>query len=103
MRFLLPLLLVATASAKVVRYDFPEEMPRSTVYQATVDGAEVPALQNKRGAFLNFGMTDPVEIVITLKEKPGAVAIRPLTAGIEPPSKARRFVSTLQNRETSAL
>ena len=83
MRILLPLLLAASAAAKVVPYEFPAEMPRSAAYQATVGGAAIPAIQTKRGAFLSFGMTDPVEIRVSLKDKPDSVAIRPLSAGIE--------------------
>lgn len=80
----MPLLAaVVPAMAGVSPYTFPAEMPTSTVYQATVDGADIPAIQTKRGAFLSFGMTGPVDIVVQLDQAPKSVAVRPLSAGIK--------------------
>jgi hypothetical protein len=77
-------LLATLTAAEVVRYDFPAELPRSETRKVTVNGLDVPAMQTQRGAFLSFAMTEPVEIAIRLPEMPGSVAIRPLSAGIEP-------------------
>ena len=43
----------------------------------------MPALQTKRGAFLSFGMTGPVEVKVKLGKAPAAVVVRPLSAGIK--------------------
>lgn len=66
----------------VVRYDFPPGMPVSPVYQVTVDGHAVPAVQTKRGAFLSFGMDAPVEVQVKLPTPPREVVVRPVSAGI---------------------
>lgn len=83
----LAFLTTLTSTAGIVRYEFPSELPRSETCTATLDGLDVPAIQTERGAFLNFGMTEPVEIAIRLKNAPESVAIRPLSAGIEPTVK----------------
>ncbi|MCH7228017.1 hypothetical protein [Haloferula sp. A504] len=80
---LLAAALLSSLAATVVPYNFPTEMPRSAAYQASIDGAEIPAIQTKRGAFLSFGMTAPVEVVVSVGKRPDAVAIRPLSAGIK--------------------
>ncbi len=77
-------LFALPASAGVIRYEFPAELPLSSRYSATIDSHEVPAIQTKRGAFLSFGMTAPVKVTIDLEKPAESVAIRPLSAGIEP-------------------
>lgn len=84
-RLLFPLFWVtATLSAELAIYDFPAEMPRSSRFEAKVGPQSIPALQTQRGAFLNFGMTDPVEVEVSLKTTPKSAVIRPLSAGINP-------------------
>ncbi|MGB1131361.1 MAG: hypothetical protein ACPG4K_15010, partial [Haloferula sp.] len=78
-RLLFPLFWVtATLSAELAIYDFPAEMPRSSRFEAKVGPQSIPALQTQRGAFLNFGMTDPVEVEVSLKTTPKSAVIRPL-------------------------
>jgi hypothetical protein len=77
------LVLAHHAGAQLIPYQFPAELPISTAYSATVDGQSVPAMQTQRGAFLSFGMKGPVEIIVKLAQKPGAVVIRPLASGIK--------------------
>jgi hypothetical protein len=68
--------------ADLISYDFPDEMPLSPVYAASVAGRPVPALQTRRGAFLSFGMTGPVDVVVKLPAPASSVVIRPLASGI---------------------
>jgi len=81
----LSVLLLATVhgEAEVISYRFPPEFPTSTVYQATVSGTAMPALQTQRGAFLSFGMSGPVELEVKVKKAPQDVVVRPLSAGIK--------------------
>lgn len=68
--------------AKLIAYDFPAEMPRSVVYEAEVSGVALPALQTKRGSFLSFGMSGPVEVRVKLAKAAKEVVVRPLAAGV---------------------
>jgi hypothetical protein len=80
---LVPLFAASSLAAQVVPYDFPKEFPTSTAYSASIAGTVVPALQTKRGAFLSFGMTGPVEVKVKLVKAPMNVVVRPLAAGIK--------------------
>lgn len=68
--------------AGVVPYSFPSELKTHSNLTATVDGIEIPLIDTRLGAILNFSMDGPVEIQISQKTKVKSVAIRPLNAGI---------------------
>jgi Glycosyl hydrolases family 28 len=76
------LLFATEVEAKLIAYDFPAEMPTSGVYVAEVSGIGVPALQTKRGAFLSFGMSAPVEVRVKVGKVAKEVVVRPLSAGV---------------------
>jgi hypothetical protein len=82
LRAVIPLLFASGLPAQVIPYDFPPQLPVSMTYTASVAGSAVPALQTRRGAFLSFGMTGPVEVKVKLAKSPQAVVVRPLSAGI---------------------
>jgi hypothetical protein len=77
--------------ARLVAYPFPPELPVSPVYQVEISASRIPALQTKRGAFLSFGMTGPVDIQVTLPKAANDVVIRPLSAGIKAENKGDTF------------
>lgn len=83
LRALIPLVAASSLAAQVIPYDFPREFPTSPAYTASIAGTAVPALQTKRGAFLSFGMTGPVEVKVKLAQAPQSVVVRPLSAGIK--------------------
>jgi hypothetical protein len=87
--------LACLASAQLIPYQFPAELPTSTAYTAIVAGQTVPAMQTARGAFLSFGMRGPVEIVVKLAKTPSTVVIRPLAAGIKAEIEGDGFRFTL--------
>lgn len=74
---------VAVEARHVIPYHFPDDYPRSSRYEANIDGEMIPALQTARGAFLSFGMSGQVEIKVAVTETPKNVVIRPQSAGIE--------------------
>ncbi|WP_158279858.1 glycosyl hydrolase family 28 protein [Coraliomargarita sinensis] len=85
MKFPLTIILAVALKlqATVVPYNFPESFPVSERYQVKVDQHTIEPLQTERGAILNFGMSEPVEIQVALDQAPQDVVIRPLHAGIE--------------------
>jgi hypothetical protein len=83
LRALIPLPFVSGLAAQVISYDFPDGIPISSAYSASIAGSVVPTLQTKRGAFLSFGMTGPVEVKVKLGKTPKSVVARPLSAGIK--------------------
>ncbi len=72
-----------SASNNPIIYTFPPELPISDTYEATINGESVPIIKTKIGSCLNFGMTSPVNVTITLKDSPHNVVIRPVNAGIK--------------------
>ena len=79
----LPLVLTCHgADPAVIPYRFPPEFPVSSFYQVTASGVALPAMQTKRGAFLSFGMSGPVELVVKVEKAPEGVVVRPLSAGV---------------------
>jgi hypothetical protein len=84
-------LTTLVCQARLVAYPFPPEFPVSPVYQVEISASGVPALQTKRGAFLSFGMSGPVDIQVTLPKVAGEVVIRPLSAGIKAEIEGRTF------------
>jgi hypothetical protein len=82
-QIIISLLFGSSLAAQVIPYDFPSEFPTSQAYTASIAGTAVPALQTKRGAFLSFGMTGPVEVKVKLAKAPQSVFVRPLSAGIK--------------------
>lgn len=82
-QIIISLLFASSLAAQVIPYHFPKEFPTSTAYSASIAGTAVAALQTKRGAFLSFGMTGPVEVNVKLAKAPKSVVVRPLSAGIK--------------------
>jgi hypothetical protein len=75
--------LACQATAQLIPYQFPAELPTSTAYNTTIAGQTMPAMQTERGAYLSFGMKGPVEIVVKLAKTPDEIVIRPLSSGIK--------------------
>ncbi|NNJ42480.1 MAG: hypothetical protein HKP15_03965 [Akkermansiaceae bacterium] len=75
-------LALGSVQAKVITYTFPAEFPTSDVYDVRINQQPVQAYQTKKGSFLSFGMTGPVELSVTYPSAPKEVIIRPLSAGV---------------------
>ncbi len=76
------LMRFSTARAELITYDFPSDFSKSERVQVRIDDQPVQAYHTEKGAFLSFGMTAPVELVVTYKAPPKEVIIRPLSADI---------------------
>ena len=67
----------------LVAYSFPAEVPASKIYQVSVAGQSVKALQTQRGSILSFGMNGPLEIEVSMDHAPKQVVVRPLSSGVQ--------------------
>ena len=97
------LIMCHEVKADAITYSFPPELDRSNMYQATVDDTSIPVLQTKLGAFINFGMTGPVKVKLTLSKPPANVVVRPLHAGISAEISGKECTFTLASPQNCSV
>jgi|GEM_PF-644616 dipeptidyl-peptidase-4 len=88
---LLTLVFSLKLQATVIPYNFPTDFPMSERYLVEVGDHSIVPLQTKKGAILNFGMSEPVLIKVQLDHAPKEVVVRPLNAGIRAKIEGRVF------------
>jgi hypothetical protein len=76
---------------RVIAYNFAPEFPVSERYAVTVEQTPIKPLQTKRGAILNFGMSEPVTVRVNLPVAPKEVIIRPLNNKIQATIEGNSF------------